>query len=202
MNWAIYLVSLHIWRVWETSFLPVLQYLALDDFYSQSVTGLVTDGQQHCAGLAGSELKGYWHVQTHSVGRDLDAKRDTLVTLGFFLFLCSVFTGCFTRCRCNTCFQEASAVEIRARLRRLEAPPHHVTGRGRGHVKVEVLWDGLGAAWKGGRGRGTGLQGTGLGMDTSIYIYICTYVTILLNLRTAVKLDSHPVLDKHAEECC
>lgn len=73
-------------------------------------------------------------------------QRETLWSLWVFsLFLCSVFYY-FTQRRCNTCFQEAGAVEIRASLRRLEAPPHHVTGRGRGHVKVEVLWDGLGAA--------------------------------------------------------
>lgn len=75
-------------------------------------------------------------------------QRETLWSLCFFFFFAPllVFFYYFTQRRCNTCFQEAGAVEIRARLRRLEAPPHHVTGRGRGHVKVEVLWDGLGAA--------------------------------------------------------
>lgn len=44
---------------WEPVFatlLGLVVYLALDDFQSQSVAGLVTDGQKDSTGFAGSEL--------------------------------------------------------------------------------------------------------------------------------------------------
>lgn len=65
-------------------------YLAIDDLYSQSISGLVTDGDNNPIGSAGSELERYGHIQTHSVGRNWkegkDWKENTFCFL-FWLFL-------------------------------------------------------------------------------------------------------------------
>lgn len=45
-------------------------YLAIDNLYPQSISGLVTDSNNHTIGSAGSELECYGHIQTHSVGRN------------------------------------------------------------------------------------------------------------------------------------
>lgn len=45
-----------------------------------------------------------------------------------------------------TCFQEASAFKVGARLRSDKAASHHVTGGGRGHVQFKVLNDSISAA--------------------------------------------------------
>lgn len=52
------------------SSLLIVTYVAPDKFKSQSIAGLVTDGQKHPTGSAGSELQGYGHIQTNSVRGD------------------------------------------------------------------------------------------------------------------------------------
>lgn len=53
-----------------------VMYLAIDNLYPQSISGLVTDGNDHATGSAGSELECYGHVQTHSVGRSWKRGKD------------------------------------------------------------------------------------------------------------------------------
>lgn len=51
-------------------------YLAIDNLYPQSISGLVTGGNNHPIGSAGSEFECYGHIQTHSVGRNWKEGKD------------------------------------------------------------------------------------------------------------------------------
>lgn len=62
-------------------------YLAIDDLYPQSISGLVTDGNNHPIGSAGSELECYGHIQTHSVGRNWKQEKENEFYFLFWLFL-------------------------------------------------------------------------------------------------------------------